>query len=934
MSRLSPKFLFRVLHPRQNWEVVPREDGRLDIRSVSGDFSLTRTHNAWRLRDNTLKRSYPLQDEGIQLTPAGILGGEIAIEATGKSVKLRGASNEAIEEVNDTLQHAVEQGTAQVTQFYSDWREVEAWVSRTRARALQEQQERGWLTSRFLRHTIDARPKQLEETLRNPFIGELVDSRPEDFRDVLTFWTANLPEEFRRLNETYVRDKVATLSSFFQKVEKSPLTYEQSVPVTCNDNRVLVVASAGSGKTSCLVAKAGYSLLQGHSTPDSTLMLAFNRETADELRDRVISRLKQFDIPAHKIQVKTFHGLCLDIMESASGKKPVIATWTQSDQAKVSQLLKFMKTQAERDHQFRQDLILMEYLLGLDLPEFGRESETPDSWDENLNTGFLTLMDESVSSSIEVLIANWLTIHGVEYQYLPHGPTDVPGHPGTPCFFVPAHNFFVDWWNGNPQLGYPPGVPSQRKEQAAAQAALQSAGANFVQLTNEGLRHGEGFVLLADALSAAGATLELREPVDFKGRRPIERDHLAKIFKSCITHIKANRWDDEDLIAHLDSADRPQPFRYRSAVFLQLMTKLYHQWNQALEAEGATDFDDVVNTATDIINSGIWASPYRLVMVDEFQDTSRSRGKLLEALAAGDDTCLFCVGDDWQSINGFAGADVSVMSRFDQIFGDSTHFKLETTFRCPQSLCDISNQFITKNPLQVEKSVTSAKADVLEPIRLVRAPLTMQSDLALMSTMKAELQLLQAKAEQYKQHYTVMVLGRYNYDKYFADKNFLPQYSRLSIRFLSVHQAKGLEADYVIIPRMSSTAYAFPCQTKDDSALTLAMPCPDSYPYAEERRLFYVAITRAKQGVSLIANEGLESSFFSELQHDFQIKVVTHQVEDSAPAVVCPACKKGFLIEKKGASTKGAYAFYGCNRFPVCKNTVSKAEFQKLEGIG
>lgn len=926
-----PSLLFRLLHHKQSWTIQKALPGKFLIDCQDGAFQLYQSYNGWRLLDKQTGKTYLLTRNGIQLYENRFGLGEVVIDTYGKELRLRGVGLSSIGGLMEELLRGESYVREGVARFMAAWKTVQAWENYTRQAARAELAQRGWVTSRFQARALAQRPRDIEHMLEQYFIKEMIEEREAEFLQTLQFWEDDHSNYFQFLNQMHIDKAVKESSDFFNRVEKSPLTLEQRIPVTCTDNRVLVVASAGSGKTSCLVAKVGYSLLQGHSLPSSTLMLAFNREAADELRSRIIDRLKPLGLPATQIQVKTFHSLSLEIIESATGKKPVIAPWTQSDQGKLAQLLRFIKELSAIDEAYRHDLVLMSYVLGLDLPSFDKELDAPDSWDKSLTTGFHSLLDESLESPMHTIVANWLTVHGVPYVYRPTPEQcNLPkacNHSST--FYLPQSATHLEVWDldgkGEPH-------PSEKKYRHFMQHAREvhrDVKTDMIEVYNSTLRDSGDFGVLLKALRARGYKMEVREPTEFTGRKPLELDHLATVMKSFITHIKANRWTHDDLLDNLNNPAYRTDFFYRTSVFLRLIMPVYNRWEHLLSSEGHIDFDDMVNRAADLVSAGKWRSPFQLIAVDEFQDSSRSRAHLLKVLSAEEDTCLFCVGDDWQSINGFSGADVSVMSRFDKIFGDSTHFKLETTFRCPQSLCDISTSFISKNPSQISKTVYSAKADVFEPVRLIEAPMTMQPDLALLSALHSELVRLNQLAEKDKKHFSVMVLGRYNYDKYFADKDALPRLPRLSVRFLSVHQSKGLEADYVVVPRMSSAAYAFPCQTKDDSALNLALAAPDSYPFSEERRLFYVAITRAKLGVTLIANKGLESNFFTELSHDHAISVKKAELTATS-AVTCPACEKGFLLEKKGKGANGAYSFYGCNRFPVCKKTFTNDQVANL----
>lgn len=137
--------------------------------------------------------------------------------------------------------------------------------------------------------------------------------------------------------------------------------------------------------------------------------------------------------------------------------------------------------------------------------------------------------------------------------------------------------------------------------------------------------------------------------------------------------------------------------------------------------------------------------------------------------------------------------------------------------------------------------------------------------------------------------------------------------SRAQVEFITVHSSKGLEADYVILPKMSSETLGFPSRVEDDPVLQLAMPSGDVFEFAEERRLFYVALTRAKVSVTLVTVAGKEASFVTELVRDHKLEM--HNLNGSeSVSDVCPACQEGFMVKRNGRYGP----FYGCSRFPRC----------------
>lgn len=241
------------------------------------------------------------------------------------------------------------------------------------------------------------------------------------------------------------------------------------------------------------------------------------------------------------------------------------------------------------------------------------------------------------------------------------------------------------------------------------------------------------------------------------------------------------------------------------------------------------------------------------------------RYRLLEAMLKGrDDLQFFAVGDDWQSIYRFAGSDISIMSRFRRFFGRATVVKLDQTFRFNDKIASVSGEFIQKNPNQIRKKLnTELECETPQVfVHWVDREEGSPSDAA---TLKGVIDLMTAGRD--LKDASLLVLARYNH--------LLPDASTLKslgknwpgqVRTpLTVHRSKGLEADYLIVDGLTADEFGFPSEIEDDPLLGLVLARPDSYPHAEERRLFYVALTRARHQVHLIADRKHPSSFVLEL---------------------------------------------------------------------
>lgn len=727
--------------------------------------------------------------------------------------------------------------------------------------------------------------------------------------DMLEFWQAKPSSIFENTNRHQYESAIALNRQFFDVIEKSPLTDEQAKAVVCFDNRTLLIASAGSGKTSTMVAKCGYALKRGYFTEDQILVLAFNNDAAEELRRRIKQRFEKQSISFQSISVKTFHAFGLDVIGNALGKRPSIPSWLESgkDSAILMELVDSLK---DRDLNFRVYWDLFRLVFGQDLPSFGGEEINPDSWDmKKQRKGFWTFNNEIVKSKGELIIANWLFYNGVKYQYeapYKHDTANAHYSQYTPDFYFPEIDVYLEHWALDAK-GEPPREFTSYKSDMVWKKDLHAKyRTQLLETTMADLWSGRAFEYLTKSLTELGIVLEPNPDRKTPGRKPIENARLIRTFRSFLTHVKSNRLT-MDLLKRRLSSGVLGDFRYRHQIFLMLFEAIWDAWDKKLEVESCIDFDDMINIATDLIEEGKWTNPYQLIMVDEFQDLSQSRTRLLHSLLQRPDQYLFAVGDDWQSINRFAGAHLGVMTDFEAIFGHSTTLKLERTFRCPQSLCDISSQFIQKNPNQLKKTVRSEVKNVQYPLSIIRVP----DDSHIQSVIKKRLDEIELSARELPRKITVYILGRYNHDQAYVPTKVND--SKLIVRFITVHSSKGLEADHVIIPKLSSESMGFPSQIEDDPVLQLAMPEGDTFNYSEERRLFYVALTRARSSVTLITLEKKESPFILELVEE--LKIAVHDVEGQSQSLdVCPKCQNAFITEKKGQYG----LFYSCSGYPLC----------------
>jgi DNA helicase-4 len=775
---------------------------------------------------------------------------------------------------------------------------------------------RGWLTSEFAaywaaRKAAVGSGQLLDDPDLRPHIAALSAVATETVK----IWREDLPAFIAAQNERHLAAELDACHDFFDTVEKSPLTPEQARAVVCFDNRMLVVASAGSGKTSTMVAKAGYALHRNLIPADKILMLAFNNAAAKELGARTQERLAPLGLDADKVVAKTFHAFGLEIIGKATGRKPSLAPWLEGG-GDIAQLGRIVDVLRATNPPFRLHWDFFRAVLARDYRDPDAETSETDK-----PPAFRTAQGEQVRSTGERMIADWLYFNGVEYVYERSYEVDTADSEHRqyhPDFYYPQIDAYHEHWavdeNGQaPEefIGYLDGMQWKRRTH-------RQHGTTLLETTKAQLWSGEGLRHLEKELTDRGIRLQANPERLLAGQQPTDYGRLLQTFRSFLTHAKSNRLSDDQLRDRLEGQSHGEG-RFRDAAFLRLFAPIRREWDKALAAEGCIDFEDMLNLSAEHLEAGNWESPCELVMVDEFQDASHARARLAAALVAQPGRHLFAVGDDWQSINRFAGADLSVMTDFEHLFGPSEVLRLERTFRFPQSIADVSSKFVLQNPSQLVKRVVSTTAEFPQTISAV----SVDTDKAVKAAIHHQLKALHTRiargriAQPVGVKVTVFVLGRYKHQiDCVPDCRDLTDL--LDVKFMTIHASKGAEADYIVIPGMVSGKWGFPSTIPNDPVLRMAMPAAEDFKRAEERRLFYVAMTRARRGVLLFTVKNRESSFLMELIRDHGI-VRTNAIGEALDSIVCPRCGRAFMVERAGK--RGA--FLSCRRYPRCKSTLA-----------
>ena len=711
-----------------------------------------------------------------------------------------------------------------------------------------------------------------------------------------------------KANQTYVANELIRSREFFDSVEARPLTDEQRRAVVVDEHRNLVVAAAGSGKTSVIVAKAGWLVHRGYRRPSELLLLAFAKDAQKEMEGRIRTRLGSEEFRG--ITARTFHGLGMSIIGEAEGKRPTLARVAEDNRALLDLLRGIVAGQLADPGKSR---ILKKWFQDRFAPykslhEFRTWGEY---WDYIRRYEILSLKGEQVKSFEECEIANFLYLNGVPYEYerdYEHDTATSRKRQYQPDFYLPDAGIYIEHFALSATGKTPPFI--DQAEYLRSRDWKRQLHAKHETTLVETYSHEAAAGKLTENLGAKlqehGVALSPIPPEDIfavlneRGRI----DPFTQLAAAFLQHYKGSGLTFRELAQRASLArDRP-----RAEAFVSVFKPIFERYQETLSGREEIDFHDMINKATDHVRSGRYRNPYGYILVDEFQDISPARAGLLKALLdQSPDAQLFAVGDDWQAIFRFAGSDIAIMREFEDRFGDGERLDLETTFRCADRIAEVATKFILSNSAQIRKTVRATRK---APGPCVHVGLPDKKA----SLLREVLDEISADAGKHEGSSTVLLLSRYRHTRPMNMSDLASRYRGLRFSSMTVHGSKGLEADYVVVLGLCSGSYGFPTEITDDPLLDLVLSASERHPNAEERRLFYVALTRAKRRVFLVADGGPPSPFVKELiDNGHDVTVFGQPPESDVP---CPKCHNGHL--KRRESTRDESTFYGCSNYPYC----------------
>ncbi len=727
---------------------------------------------------------------------------------------------------------------------------------------------------------------------------------------ILTETARFMPQQIHQHNERAAKMKVETAYSLVGEVEGRKLDQQQMICIVKEAHNHLVIAGAGTGKTTTVVGKIKYLLKTKKCLPQDILVLSFTNASASEMNARISAET------GHSITASTFHKLGLNIISQVDGAMPRI---TQI------KLRKFIKEQIILNMQSDAYLNLLSLYLLYNRVAAKSEFEfkSQKDYEEYLKLNPpTTVNNEVVKSYGEMDIANFLTQNSIQYIY--ENPYEFDTRTSEygqyhPDFYLPDYKIYIEYFGIN-RNGEVPAYFRAANGMTAAEVYHASmewkrtthCANNTTMIECYAYEKLEGNLLeaLKDKLEAASIVLKPKTVEELWAQVAAGEDSILdgiiELFETLINLIKSNDYDLKTVCELNQKGNNKQT----NNMLLSLLEPVFDAYCQYLTDHEEIDFNDMINLASKFVKEGRFVNPYKYVIVDEYQDISRARFNLLDCLRKSGDYDLFCVGDDWQSIYRFAGSDIGLILQFDKYWGAAEISKIETTYRFSQRLIEISSGFIMRNPEQIKKYIKGKKEDFGFPFGEISG-----------FTDKYAIEFMSKRLNDIPKDSSVFFIGRYSFDvKLLSDSGwFSCQYNNtngfinvrskvrpdLNMVFLTAHKSKGLQADYVFIINNKKSRMGFPSKIQDAPILELLLDNCDQYPYAEERRLFYVALTRAKKKVYIVTVNGQESEFAMELKERYGDELKKERFE-------CPLCG-GRLVKRSGPYGE----FFGCSNYRI-----------------
>lgn len=763
-------------------------------------------------------------------------------------------------------------------------------------------------------------------------------------------------------NEKFLSDHLASEKSYLDGIlsEVDPnikLDDEQREVILSDEDYTLVIAGAGAGKTTTVSAKVKYLVERKGIRPDQILVISFTNKAVGELQDKINKALK-IGCP-----VTTFHktGYAIRRRQETEERVRIVTEGYMfnvvNDYLKhnileytelVDKLILFFGSYFDAPYEGDDLNSFFNYITKADFTTLrGNMDEYTEKVIDQRSGRYVTIAHERLRSLQEVVIANFLYMNNIEYTYEKTYPYNIlrSHKPYTPDFTITQGDkiAYIEHF----------GITEDGRNNRYSQEQLNTYKKEINDKILLHRQHGTDLIYTFSAYNDGRDLLvHLQEELIVHGfelkRRPSkevfekivsteENKYISRLVKLVCTFIQ--NFKTNDFVIDDFARFRTTSSNERTKLFLTICEQCYLEYSKRLKEYHAIDFEDMINDSARILREEEVQGKkldFKYIIVDEYQDISRQRFNLTKELCKICNAKVIAVGDDWQSIYAYAGSDITLFTDFKNTFGYGLELCITKTYRNAQEVIDIAGGFVQKNLSQIRKALISPK-HIEHPI--VIKTYTEEVDRKEYEGKGGKYFLIGKCVEEIMdgliskyEHPKILLLGRYGFDGYNLTKSadFIYDDKTGSVRskkynadyfdFMTVHRAKGLGYDHVIIINARNETYGFPSQVQEDPVLKYVVKDDHSYDYAEERRLFYVALTRTKNRVYIITPQQHPSEFVLELIRDYpQVKVfgeIDKEPQEQTLDKRCPVC--GYPLQLRYKKAYGLKLWICTNEPEIC----------------
>lgn len=674
------------------------------------------------------------------------------------------------------------------------------------------------------------------------------------------------------------------------------------------DKRLLVLAGAGSGKTKTLLQKLIYLIEDKNVSPSSILAITFTKNATNEMIDRLIisadhsgdyerflsnkniskiekDRERYFQQKKYKwidgLTIKTFHSFCYGILRNYGvnefdNKFRIIGDEKRAEEDELSKHVApetafevFHKLLIEQCEDSTYLLQLKRYILDYLIDKIHLKKADPTFLSKD-GKYFTTLDGTKVRSKSEQFIADWFYRHSIKYEYEPL--LNVKDFSFRPDFFVPDANLYIEHISDK-------SFSTQNKEEQFQKGNLLLVKTfDGMTLDSALFNHTLDRIVKNRLPSNYHKTITLNFKEEFHGYHEDVKDFVLQVMR--ITDMI--KVENKDINFVLESALKDQHERVRQ--FYELAIPIVKKYIHYCTDKSYLDFNDLISRCTSLFQNHNdiatkYKNKYAYILVDEFQDVNNLQVELIKLLLT-DHSQLFCVGDDWQSIYGFRGSNVSYIVEFEKHFTNARTIKLNLNYRSTQNIVGASNEVIKNNKFKVDKNVLASKKS--------------EHKIVVYSGNKEEenIQYCLDKVRELLDDGVGNdeILFLYRRSKMYAPYFFRFKKEGIIVPGKTIHASKGLEAKVVFIIGLTEGSGGFPDIWLEDRIFQVIKKANHDLLMEEERRLFYVAITRAKDKLFLITEKGNESSFLKEIPEAFTVRTTLPIKAVVDKVITCESC--------------------------------------------